>query len=185
MDRRQIKTRKAVYDAFTNLLKSKPYSDITIQDIIDEANIGRSTFYAHFETKDDLLNVLCKEIFDHVFSEHLSVESGHDFSKEHGLGPELTHILYHLDDNRAYIAAILSSDGGEVFMRYFKEYLGEMFDKEATNCPEGIPRDYFLDHMVSGFSETVRWWMSSDLSPEEMVRCYCALHLGGDCGKHR
>jgi len=178
MDRRQIKTRKAVYNAFTDLLSMKPYSEITIQDIIDEANIGRSTFYAHFETKDDLLDALCREIFEHVFSEHLSVESSHDFSKESGLEHELAHILYHLGDNRAYISGILNSDGGEVFMRYFRGHLREMFEKEVTNCPEDIPRDYYLNHLVSGFSETVRWWMFSDVSPEEMVRYYCRLYLG-------
>ena len=80
MDRRQQKTRQAVFDAFTHLLEKKNYAGITVQDIIDEANIGRSTFYSHFETKDELLRALCTEIFDHVFAEDLSRERTHDFS---------------------------------------------------------------------------------------------------------
>jgi AcrR family transcriptional regulator len=94
MDRRQKKTRQAVYRSFTALLETKPYSAISVQEIIDGADVGRSTFYAHFETKDALLESLCQEIFDHVFSNELTSEASHDFSdRARDLRAELTHIL--------------------------------------------------------------------------------------------
>ena len=68
MDRRQRKSRKAIFDAFTTLLRTKRYEQITVQDIIDAADISRSTFYAHFESKDRLLKAMCSDIFDHIFS---------------------------------------------------------------------------------------------------------------------
>ena len=93
MDRRQRKTRQAIYDAFAGLLEKKSYSGITVQDIIDKADIGRSTFYSHFETKDELLRSLCSEIFEHVFSENLTGEATHDFSSgKKDIRGEITHI---------------------------------------------------------------------------------------------
>jgi hypothetical protein len=62
-DRRTIKTKKALAAAFVTLLEEKGYDDVTIQEIIDLADVGRSTFYAHYENKEQLLigNINFKE----------------------------------------------------------------------------------------------------------------------------
>ena len=170
MDRRQLKTRQSIFDAFSHLLEKKTYTNITVQDIIDEANIGRSTFYSHFETKDDLLRTLCTEIFHHVFSEDLSKENTHDFSGGvRDIKAEITHILYHLQDNDRYIKRILSCESGDTFMKYFKEYLRPVFMDELKKVETTVPKDYLLNHMVCDFAETVRWWMDNDsYSPEDI-----------------
>lgn len=80
MDRRQQKTRTAIFQAFRKLLEIKRFDHITVQEIIEEANVGRSTFYAHFPTKDELLKAMCTDLFSHVFSEELMREQTHDFS---------------------------------------------------------------------------------------------------------
>ena len=174
MDRRQQKTRKAIFRAFTDLLERKNYGSITVQEIIDEADIGRSTFYAHFETKDELLKALCRDIFAHVFSEELMKERTHDFSLSGSdMRPKVTHILYHLQDSRAYIRGILSSESGELFMQYFKEYLTEVFDRVLAEETFDVPRDYMLNHMVCDFTESVRWWMKHEqYTPEEIAEFY-------------
>ena len=55
VDRRIQRTKKHLSDAFIALILEKGYEAVTIQDIIDKANVGRSTFYAHFESKEQLL----------------------------------------------------------------------------------------------------------------------------------
>ena len=82
---------------FNKLLEEKHFNNITVQEILDEANVGRSTFYSHFETKDALLKEMCTDIFDHIFSHELHSESSHDFSSsDHGLREKITHLLYHI-----------------------------------------------------------------------------------------
>ena len=175
MDRRQRKTRTAIFRAFTELLARESYSRITISEIIEAADVGRTTFYAHFETKDDLLRALWAEIFAHVLSPGPAKESTHDFSREDSLAGAVTHILYHLRDSRAYLRGLLSEETGGASVEYFKEYMAALLEKYVRNAPEGIPEDYVLNHMVCDFVETVRWWMRHpEYSPEEICSFFLA-----------
>ena len=173
MDKRQRRTRSLIFTAFSALLERKSYTSMTVQDIIDEADIGRSTFYAHFETKDELLKALCIEIFEHVFSDELLSEENHDFSHHSSFKDRITHILYHLQEKQQSIKGLFSGECGEVFLRYLKEYLYFVFDEHII-VKNNIPRDYAMDIAVAAFSETVRWWLKghSDYTPEEISRFY-------------
>ena len=169
MDRRQRKTRNAIFQAFTGLLEQKTYSTLTVQEIIDEADISRSTFYAHFETKDELLKAMCTDIFDHVFSHEIMSEEHHDFSDKDSFQDHITHILCHLQEKQQSIKGIFSGECGEIFMRYLKEYMYQVFGRQLTDGGD-IPREYRLNHAVSSFAETVHWWLkeNGDYTPEEI-----------------
>lgn len=179
MDRRQQKTRTSIFNAFSHLLESKHFNNITVQEIIDEANVGRSTFYAHFETKEALLKEMCTEIFNHVFSSKLSVEKTHDFSNaQNSLEDTLTHILYHLQDSKKDIViGVLSCESGELFMRYFKEYLSELFQRYLPDGSLHTPTDFMLNHLAGSFAETIKWWIKNNMSytPEETVHFFMMM----------
>ena len=55
IDRRVARTRRTLHEALIRLIMRKGYDALTVQEIIDEADIGRATFYAHYRGKDDLL----------------------------------------------------------------------------------------------------------------------------------
>ena len=178
MDRRQQKTRDAIFKAFSKLLEKKKYNNITVQDIIDEANIGRSTFYAHFETKDELLKAMCTDIFSHVLSDVLLSEETHDFSTgNNGLDEKITHILYHIKDNKNDIIGILSCESSELFMNYFKLYLTEMFRKYIDEINVDAPTDFVLNYLVSSFAESIRWWITNRIQyePEDIARYFLSV----------
>jgi AcrR family transcriptional regulator len=177
MDRRQRKSREAIFSAFNNLLTQKKYADITVQDIIDRADVGRTTFYAHFDTKDALLEEMCTELFDHVVSDHDEAEDTHDFSgEENDTESIITHILYHLRDNQKNMLGIFNGESGDMFFRFFKRYLIKVFEAELKGeiKQADVPDDY-LYHIISCvFVDTLNWWIKNGMkqTPEEVERYF-------------
>lgn len=181
MDRRQKKTRDAIFRAFGKLLEKKRYERITVQEIIDEADIGRSTFYSHFETKDELLRAMCTDIFHHVFTEELPQESEETCStSSKRLELKLGHILYHLRENKLNIKGLLSGQSGELFLSYFREYMKDFFVNHLKIFNINVPQDYLLHHLVGSFAETVNWWVAQGMttSPETVSGLYMVV-IGG------
>lgn len=177
MDRRQRKTRNAIFQAFSSLLSEKHYSRITIQDIIDRAYVGRTTFYAHFETKEDLLNQMCEDIFSHVFSAVGRREAHHDFSSQPAtLSVELTHLLYHLKE-RPEIARLVAGESSDIFLKYFKAQLKKAFDGMKELFPDSVPKEYAEIFYVTSFAELVSAWLQKDCleTPETIVAYYFQL----------
>ena len=175
MDRRQQKTRKAIFEAFQSLLEKKRYDRITVQEIIDEADVGRSTFYAHFETREALLEAFCGEVFFHLFGENACNFTGDG----EGLAGKLTHILWHIREEQRHLSAILRSDGREVFFAYFKEHLTALFGAEWEDRG-GLPRDYALRMLAAGFVETVVFWAEGEYQAEPEVVAGYFLSVYGD-----
>ncbi len=165
MDRRQRKSRDAIFAAFTSLLSQKSYNKITVGDIIERADVGRATFYAHFETKDYLLNELCKELFGHIIQTAMGLPNGHNHcSRGSATDSVFLHLLRHLQENDLNILGLLSSQNNEIFLKYFKSNLKDLVitqyeDKdELKNCK--LPKEYIVNHIAATFVETVDWWIS-------------------------
>lgn len=182
MDRRQKKTRTAIFRAFSDLLAKKSYSKITVQEIIDTADIGRTTFYAHFETKDYLLKELCTELFDHI------IQSTADCTHTHGLysdsdAPEsvFCHLLQHLQENDNKILDLLSCESSELFLRYFKDSLKQLLISQTPNLGNQehnpIPKDFLTNHISSSFVDMVQWWIKGGRkeTPEQLTAYFEAV----------
>src|SRR4029079_15081989 len=61
-DRRVARSRRALKEALTDLILEQGYESVTVQDVMDRADVGRSTFYAHFLDKDDLLMAILADV---------------------------------------------------------------------------------------------------------------------------
>lgn len=170
MDRRQRKTREAIFKAFSELLENNKYEHITVQDIIDKADIGRSTFYAHFETKDMLLKEMCDDIFEHIFDDEICEYKEGNL----GLQSKLAHILWHLKEINRDVCGILASQSQELFMGYLKNNLTHLFDLYIDEFKANVPKDFLLNYLVGSFSQTIIWWAENKmlLPPETVAEYY-------------
>lgn len=175
MDRRQKKTRTAIFEAFTVLLSKKQYNKITIQDIIDEANVGRSTFYAHFETKEDLLKAFCEELFEHIVASAMDHGSIHGrYSDDAAPQSMFCHILQHLERNDHNILNLFSCESSDIFLRYFKESLNELIRVQVLRDRDirsrNLPEDFLVNHLSGSFVEMVQWWSKNGRkeTPEQL-----------------
>lgn len=182
MDRRQRKTRESIFKAFTALLAEKNYNQISVQEIIDIANVGRTTFYAHFETKDFLLKELCEELFDHIIDTALGLPHGHyHYSCGNANDSVFLHLLWHLQKNDRNILELLSSQNNDLFLRYFKSNLKKLvisqYAEKGLLQNSKLPENYLVNHISSTFAETVSWWLSRNMkeSPEVITEYFLAI----------
>lgn len=182
MDRRQRKSREAIFEAFTALLSEKHYSKITVNEIIDRADVGRATFYAHFETKDFLLKELCEELFCHVFDAAVGKPERHSHIFEcDAPDSAFLHIFMHLKNNDNGILRLFSCENNDLFLNYFKAGLANLIEAESNafvRLKSGkLPKDLLVNHISATFIETVRWWANgkATLSPEEITEYFFML----------
>ena len=178
MDRRQRKTREAIFSAFTQLLGQKDYAQITVGEIIDRADVGRATFYAHFETKDFLLKEFCSELFRHIMDTAMGLPADCRYGSWED--PVFLHLLRHLQENDRNILDLLSSRNNEIFLRYFKNGLKTLIDSQYAQKGllqnSHLPQDFLVNHMAATFVETVEWWLSQKQKepPEVMAEYFLA-----------
>ena len=165
MDRRQKKTRNAIFKAFIELLSKKHYSSITVGEILEIANVGRATFYAHFETKDFLLKEFCQELFCHIFdATHGEKGHQHIFDCEQ---PDsvILHLIKHLQKNDNNVLKLLSCQNNQLFLQYFKDNLKHLFEEHlhlfSDKKDSQIPEDFWLNHICTTFVETIKWWITN------------------------
>ncbi|NNE40856.1 MAG: TetR family transcriptional regulator [Marinicaulis sp.] len=99
-DRRVRRTRRAIFDAFRELVLSRRYDEIRVGDIIEAADVGKSTFYEHFTNKDDVLLSSIEPLF-----EVLAEAATGDVVRE-----RLFFVLSHFWDQRTVARVIFGPD---------------------------------------------------------------------------
>lgn len=184
-DRRIGRTRKLMHDALIALIVEKGYEAVTVQDILDRANVGRSTFYAHFRDKD----ALCLSGFEHLRT--LFEQQHHALlaAQQDGDAPEFNFILEifrHVGQHHALYKAISGKQSGEMILKYLHRYLYDMLivphralmkNRKAPPVPVEVTTHWIVSSLLS----LMIWWLENNMpySAEKMDEQFRRLVMPG------
>ena len=177
IDRRIQRTRQLLLDALVALILEKGYEEITVQDIIDRANVGRSTFYAHFQDKEDLFLSGFENLRDQ-FEAHL-LGGGSEPNNPWGL----SLILFeHVQSSQRLFKAMMGKQSRGGMTQHFNRYLtallrSHMNSQMPAKAREQVPPEVMAQVLVSTLTALITWWLDNDLpyTAERMNQMYVAL----------
>ena len=145
-------------DAFIALILEKGYEAVTVQEIIDRANVGRSTFYAHFESKEQLL-------FSLLGTMNEKSKDGIDFEM----------LFNHCADNFQIAKAMLGKKGGDLIIGHIRDVMSLKIAKDlkrdSSKSKSEQLKIYFTSEALSAaLVSYLTNWLDEDMpySSEEM-----------------
>jgi AcrR family transcriptional regulator len=179
-DRRVQRTRQLLLDALNVLIVEKGYEAMTVQDVIDRANVGRSTFYAHFQDKEDLLLKAVETLWADLEAHLKNVRTEGEIVWNLSLS-----MFQHAQSQRPLYKALIGKQGGNVAMKHIQkqlyvvvfEHLRLALSRNNTNFPPEI----LTQHVVNSFISLLTWWLdnNANYTAEQMNNFYRQLVLRG------
>lgn len=181
-DRRVQKTQNLLREALGYLIREKNYDSIVVKEILDRANVGRSTFYTHFHDKDELL-VFC--IHDMLRSVQSKGQPSSAKLYEKIIWFSLP-IFEHVDQHRRTGEARMGTRGRAIIHEHLQKVLAELIADDVRKDFQGrrktggqIPPDLLVQYVASTFILVLNWWVESrsPLPPKEVNDLFRALIL--------
>lgn len=174
LDRRAQRTREGLLDALRALLPAHGYERLTIQQLLDRADVGRATFYAHFESKDDLLRTSLEQLRRYL------VEGGKGRPSS-PLGFTLP-LFRHLDSHRVLYHMLVVPEHEVTVEREMRVlFRGLVRDAVTTHHRPSAEAQLTIEYIVGALWSTIVWWMEDGggLSAEQVNARFEALVLPG------
>jgi AcrR family transcriptional regulator len=182
MDRRVARTRAMLQHALISTILKKGYEAITIDDICDAANVGRSTFYAHYTSKDDLkrsgLDHLRRMLVDR--QKNALAQSGD--ARDRICAFSLT-MFEHARDHVDLYRALVGSRGGAIALGAIRQILSDLVREELGDRSSGdaMPREVVIQYIVGAYMAVLTWWLDggAKLPPQQIDAMFRRLATEG------
>src|SRR5262245_25372341 len=169
IDRRVVRTRAMLHNALMALIRKKRYEAITIKDICNTANVGRSTFYAHYTSKDDLkrsgLETMRKHLLDRQRDASAKPGAACDLVLAFSLSM-FEHALEHRDTYRS----LVGGRGGVVALGKIRQIVSDLVREELATIVDKASRELTVHYIVGAYMAVLTWWLDggAKLSPREV-----------------
>lgn len=167
LDRRVNRTRRQLRDAMMSLVLERGYNAVTIEDITERADLGRTTFYLHYQSKYDLLVESLEEI-----AQDLKVQVEHQAYTEKNQGIQtnpVTVVFQHVEENRDLYRILLKGEGSitsskvhDIMTEGVRDFLKQHVEGNKNKPPE-IPLDVVAGYFASAMMGFIAWWLDKDL----------------------
>lgn len=181
-DRRVRRTRRILREALINLILEKSYDRITVQDIIDRADIGRSTFYSHFRGKDELL----LSGFDDVRNILTRTKASREKTSGEEFILDSLKIFQHADEHRRIYRALAGRNGGNIFLKQMFRQLHETCQTEIQqilpeNKQDSVEANAAAHFFAASLISMLTFWLDNNLSltPQEMNELFTKMVVPG------
>lgn len=175
-DRRVDKSKQALQDALHELMIEKGYEHASIAEIAERANVGRSTFYAHYADKEDLLRESLQGL-----RAHLTQQSLHPARS--GIHPALQFALpmfEHMMERETLVRGLIGQRSAalDLVQATLVDLVTDVLTLHTIDL--GIPPTLAAEHIVGSFLAVSRWWLnnSSTLSIEDLDSVFQRLMSG-------
>lgn len=166
-DRRIARTRNLCEQALLSLIKEQPFESISVQDIIERADIGRATFYLHYDNKEDLLGSGFAGLREELRLLQRSVRKrGTNYDER--LFAFSYYLLEHAYKHREVIPAMLGKRGGAAIQHVLRKLLVDLMREEvrAMTIERGagsVPPEASVEFLASGLFGLLVWWLNGKM----------------------
>lgn len=183
IDRRVPRTKGLLQQALMSLILKKDYAAITIKDICDTANVGRSTFYAHFKSKDDLKRSGLDKLRNQLLDRQRDALSKPGDIRDRSFHFSLS-MFEHARDHRDLHRALVSGRGGAIAHRSIRQMLSDLVRNELAAIDDkslDIPREMVVQYVVGAYVAVLTWWLDGGvkLQPEQIDAMFRRLVTRG------
>jgi AcrR family transcriptional regulator len=154
-DARAVRTRDALASALIALMDGRDYDGISVQQICDRAQVGRSTFYAHFEDKDEMY-IRHVVTFARLMGEKLGFDRG-------AYRFPVAHLFDHVRHMRPMIESLKKARKADFVMKVWQNNLAEVFAQRVVQIRDGAPAEVpaqIMGQQLAGtFITLMTWWL--------------------------